>query len=308
MNAKPAADRLLDHQRAELNRAGLYRIWGLLLQITVAAIAAASVFADEHNQLLILAATGVLLLVAWFVVDQGYRRHRAAGDQARRLLLNINGLGETVGDLHVIESSFTASTDKLTAQSIDSYFASRAPAGYSRLGEMLDESAFFTGDLQRRSAQFLFSSLLILGGFTIAVGLLFGRRLGGDGLITVARVVLSFLVLVVSSDVLGAAFGHQEAHQAMEKIRGRLSGARQLNYPQGDVLQAMADYNAAVEGAFMPIAFLYAMRRRQLTQSWNTYKSETGLGRAGVTPTPAIGTGASAARKVARRNARFDPS
>lgn len=280
MTGRNVADRILDHQRAELGRAALFRTLSLALQVLVAVVAAVSVFVDDHSQLLWLAIAGVLLLSAWFVIDFFYRRHRGAGDQARRLLLVINGLGEAVGEIHLIESGFTASLKRLPPQSIDGYFASRAPPGFARLGEMLDESAFFTADLQRLSGQLMVLSLLAVGALVVVLGLSLGPMLNGDGQVTAVRVVLSFLVLVVSSDVLGAAFGHLEANRAMEEIRLRLSAARRLSYPRGDVLQAMADYNAAVEGALQPLGFLYELRRDELDSSWQIYKNETGLGSA----------------------------
>jgi len=278
MTDRKLADRLLDHQRAELGQSERFRTASLLLQFAVALAAAASVFVDDHNELLWLAIVGVFVLIAWFVTDYFYRRHRGAGDQARRLLLIMNGLGELVGDYNVIESSFTASLDNLSSQSVDTYFASRAPPSFARLGEMLDESAFFTADLQGLSGQVMILALLATAGLVVMLGLVFGPSLNADGQVAAARVILSFLVLVMSSDVLGAAFGHFEAHRAMEGIRLRLSAARRLNYPHGDVLQAMADYNAAVEGALQPLAFLYEARRKDLDQSWATYKQETGLG------------------------------
>ena len=183
-----------------------------------------------------------------------------------------------MGELHIIESSFTAPMEALPEQSIETYFASRAPAGSARLGEMLDESAFFTADLQRLSGQAMVLGLLAVGALVVVLGLTLGPKLSSDGQVAAARVVLSFLVLVVSSDVLGAAFGHLEAARAMEGIRLRLSAARRLHYPRGDVLQAMADYNAAVEGALQPLGFLYKARREELDRSWATYKAETGLG------------------------------
>lgn len=270
---------LLTHQRAELGRAEWFRGWSLTLQFLVALLAAASVFSDDGGHLLALAGVGVLVLAVWLVCDTYYRRHRAAGDQARRLLLIVHGLEEEVAGVAVIQAGFTASLAKLPAVGIEDYFATVAPAGAGRTAEMIDESAFFTADTQRRSGELM---LLVLFFALVAVGLAwfaFAPHLEGSVRVITARVLLAFAVFLLSSDVLGAAFAHLRAAMSMEAIRYRLSAARDRRYPQGDVLQAMADYNAAVEGAPLPLPGVYRRRQDDLNRSWADYKRLTGIGR-----------------------------
>lgn len=273
-----AVDVLLTHQRAELGRAEWFRGWSLALQFLVALLAAASVFSDDGAHLLALAGVGVLVLAVWLVCDTYYRRHRSAGDQARRLLLILHGFGEEVAELGVIQSGFTASVAKLGAVPIGDYFATVVPAGAGRVAEMIDESAFFTADTQRRSGELM---LLILFFALVAVGLAwfaFAPQVDGSVRVITARVLLAFAVFLLSSDVLGAAFAHLRAAASMDAIRYRLSAARARAYPQGDVLQAMADYNAAVEGAPLPLPGVYQRRQDDLNRGWADYKRLTGIG------------------------------
>jgi hypothetical protein len=273
-----AVDVLLTHQRAELGRAEWFRGWSLALQFLVALLAAASVFFNDGGHLLALAGVGVLVLAIWLVCDNYYRRHRGAGDQARRLLLIVHGFEEEVAELGVIQTAFTASVAKLSAMAIEEYFATVAPAGAGRAAEMIDESAFFTMDTQRRSGELM---LLVLFFALVTVGLAwfaFAPRLDGSVRVITARVLLAFAVFLLSSDVLGAAFAHLRAAASMEAIRYRLSAARARRYPQGDVLQAMADYNAAVEGPPLPLPGVYRRRQDDLNRSWADYKRLTGIG------------------------------
>lgn len=273
-----AVDQLLTHQRAELGRAEWFRGWSLALQFLVALLAAASVFSDDGGHLLALAGVGVLVLAVWLVCDGYYRRHRSAGDQARRLLLVVHGFEEDVAELGVIQSGFTASVAKLSHMPIGDYFATVAAAGPGRAAEMIDESAFFTADIQRRSGELM---LLVLFFTLVAVGLAwfaFAPQLDGSVRVITARVLLAFAVFLLSSDVLGAAFAHLRAAASMDAIRYRLSAARARRYLQGDVLQAMADYNAAVEGAPLPLPGVYRRRQHDLNRSWADYKQLTGIG------------------------------
>ena len=273
-----AVEPLLTHQRAELGRAEWLRGWSLALQFLVALLAAASVFFNDGGHLLAVGGVGVLVLAVWLVCDSYYRRHRGAGDQARRLILIAYGFEEAVSELGVIQAGFTASVVKLPSVPIGDYFATVAPAGAGRAAEMIEESAFFTADTQRRSGELM---LLVLFFAVVAVGLAwfaFAPQLDGSVRVITARVLLAFAVFLLSSDVLGAAFAHLRAAALMEAIRYCLSAARDRRYPQGDVLQAMADYNAAVEGAPLPLPGVYRFRKVDLERSWADYKRLTGIG------------------------------
>jgi len=269
---------ILSHQRAELRCAEIFRAWGLILQFLVALLAAASVFTNDGGHLLSFAGLGVLVVCTWLVLDMYYRQHRSSGDQARRLLLIVYGFDEVVSERNVIQTGFKASVAGLGVQSIQDYFATIAPAGASRVAEMVDESAFFTGAIQRRSGELMLLLLFIALIFIGALVFVFAPQVSGSIRVVIARVFLAFAVFLLSSDVLGAAFAHLRSAGSMESIRYRLSAARGRHYPQGDVLQAMADYNAAVEGAPLPLPGVYQRRQDELNRVWSEYKKHTGIG------------------------------
>lgn len=264
-------DRFLKHQRAELARADVLRVLTLILQMAIAVIAAQSVFQNDANAQLTLAVEAGVLVVAWLILTRLVRRHRAAGDRARRIVLLTSGLGVCPADAGVLMESFSASTAKLPALSIDSYFDTRAGPGFRRLAEMLDESAFYTGYLQRRSGELM--SFFLLATVFLAVGawVTAAQEMNADTMVVTARVFLAFLVFLLSSDVLGAAIGHFEAARAMTEIRLRLNAAAARNHPQSDMTLIVTDYNSAVESAPMILPMLYKAEAAALSRQWKAY-------------------------------------
>lgn len=278
MNSVEIINRMLCHQRAELRRAEIIRLIAIMQQIIVATVAAVSVFYNESAFLLGLAVLGGIATGIWFFADRYYRRHRAAGDQARRLVLVTSGLGENVADPSTFSENCGADIENMKPLKIEEYFATRAAPGMKRLSEMLDESSFFTGALQRKSGEILKVLVFIIFTLSVLIVLSIALRASGDGALSSARVFLAFLVFLLSSDVLGAAIGHHEAGAEMARIRLRLDAARARNYPTGDVLLLMSDYNAAVEAAPLILPKLYRFNSDRLNKDWSEYKEFTGIG------------------------------
>jgi hypothetical protein len=187
-------------------------------------------------------------------------------------------LGRDVSELSYILQAFDAPTTKLGTYEIGSYFATVEPPGMRRLAEMVEESAFFTVSLQRQSAYIMWAVLCIGSIGAFLVWLFFGAQLDENVRTAAIRVLIALAVFVLSSNLLGAAFAHSSAATTMDAIIWRISGARGREYPQGDVLQVMTDYNAAVEGAPLPLPFIYNRMLKNLTQRWDGHKRAVGIG------------------------------
>ena len=84
----------------------------------------------------------------------------------------------------------------------------------------------------------------------------------------------------MSSDVLGAYQEHKSAAKEIRDIRQRLSVADANGYPFPDVLLAMTDYNAAVEGAPESVPWLYDWYASDLDQRWKEYQADRAVVRA----------------------------
>ena len=266
-------DRLLTHQRAELNRAQRYQYLALASQLAVAVVAAVSVYSNDNGVLLHLAVMGFILAVVWFGLARKQRAHRSAGDQARRMVLLSSGLGEQFSAEQRLRlfDKFTVPTFALPIVREEAYFASRAAPGNRRLAEMIEESAYWTRELQHVSARILQFALGGVG-LLMTLGLWLGLpMLPTDSSISLARVLASFLVFMLSSDVVGAIVAHREAASSIGEILQRTETAAARGFPTPDVMLLMSDYNATVESAPFALPGLFKLHRSSLTQRWRAY-------------------------------------
>jgi hypothetical protein len=145
---------------------------------------------------------------------------------------------------------------------------------------MLEESALYSEHLQR------ISSYVMLGVLWFFLIVFFGIAFAATPFIEreaaflVLRVFLALIVFVMSSDVLGAYQEHKSAAKEIRDIRQRLSVADANGYPFPDVLLAMTDYNAAVEGAPESVPWLYDWYASDLDQRWKEYQADRAVVRA----------------------------
>lgn len=137
-------ERLLTYQRVELDRSRRFQDFALAAQLGVAVVAAISVYSDNNIVQLNFALVGFLLAALWLALAQKQRSHRAAGDQARRVILLASGLGERFSAeqrLRVFDG-FSVSIDGKPLVREEEHFASREAPGYRRLAELIEESAY----------------------------------------------------------------------------------------------------------------------------------------------------------------------
>lgn len=266
-------DRLLTHQRVELNRAQRYLNLAFTSQFGLALVAATSVYSNNNSTLLHLAIFGFVLAGVWFALARKQRAHRSAGDQARRVVLLASGLGEQFSAeqrLRIFDN-FSVSIEGVSLVRDEAYFASRAAPGYQRLAELVEESAYWTRDLQNSSATIL-QAALAFSAVLMAVALWLGvPMLPSDDSIALARVLIAILVFMLSSDVVGAILSHREAANTIGAILQRIETAAARGYPDGDVLLLMSDYNAAVESAPLALPGVFKLRHSRLTRRWRAY-------------------------------------
>lgn len=266
-------DRLLTHQRAEFDRAQVFQHLVLMSQFLVALTAALSVYSNDNATLLVFALVGFVLAGAWFALARRQRLHRSAGDQARRVVLIASGLGETFSPeqrLRIFDKFTVPIVGKHLVRE-EAYFASRVVPSYRRLAELIEESAYWTRDLQKASASALQWGLL--GVTVIIAGVLVTSTsaVSSEASLSMARVLIAFLVFLLSSDVIGAMVAHREAASAIDEILHRVETAAARGYPSADVLLIASDYNAAVESAPFALPGIYKLRRGTLARRWRAY-------------------------------------
>lgn len=266
-------DRMLTHQRAELDRAQRYQILSLTAQLCVAVVTAVSVYSDDNGAQLNFALLGFLFAGTWFALIRKQRAHRAVGDQARRIVLIASGLGE-----HFSAEQRLRIFDKFTVSVVDKplvreegYFASRAVPGYRRLAELIEESAYWTRDLQQASATALQWGLISIG-LLMSGALWMGLpSMSANSSVSLARVLVVLLVFLLTSDVIGTIFAHREASSIIGEILQRVEIAAARGYPPADVMLLMSDYNATVESAPFALPGIFRIRHATLTRRWRAY-------------------------------------
>ena len=271
---KFSVNRLLTHQRIELDKADHLRKWMMRIQLLVAVGAAISVYPNGGGALLVIALLGFTLLGIWLFLNQSQQKHRAAGDQARRAVLFMSGLNRrpSLEEQQRILKNFLLPISDATLSLEESRFASREFPSYKRLAELIEESAFWTGDLYHASAGrmsiLLWTSLLI--GFAVSViAIIYAPQ---DDLISLNRALIAVMVFFVSSDVLGLFFSYKQSAISLDEIFHRVELASLRGYLEADILLLASDYNAVIDNAPSPLPSLILSRSKKLGQRWSVYK------------------------------------
>jgi GrpB-like predicted nucleotidyltransferase (UPF0157 family) len=268
-----SVDQLLTHQRNELDIAQTLQMKMIAAQFAIALVAAISVYVAENRYLLYAAGVGLLLMLFWVHFNQGQQRHRTAGDQARRAILLISGLNKVppAGQKLRIKDGFEVPAAGLTTTREEEHFTSRESHGYKRLSEMIEESAYWTRDLQRFSAkimEFIFLALILcmITACGVAVTLT-----PSETMINLSRALVAILVFLISSDTLGLLFSYKNSAGTIDEIFKRVESVTARGYEEADTLLLMVDYNAAIEKAPPALPGVYGIRRVSLSQRWRAY-------------------------------------
>lgn len=266
-------ERLLTYQRVELDCSRRFQYFALIAQLGMAIVAAVSVYSDNNVIQLNFALVGFFLAACWLALAHKQRSHRAAGDQARRVILLASGLGKRFSaEQHLrVFDGFSVSIEGRPLVREEDHFASREAPGYRRLAELIEESAYWTRDLQRSSAAWIrnvLASAALLIVCALWTGLL---ALPTDASVSLARVLVAALVFLVSSDLLSSIFAYREAATGIGVILQRVETAAARDYPASDIMLLMSDYNAIVESAPFALPGVFRWRNTDLTRRWRNY-------------------------------------
>lgn len=271
---KFSINKLLTHQNLELDKADRYGRSMMWLQLSMALTAALSVYVDQGWLLLLIALMGFGFLAAWLVLSQSQQKHRAAGDQARRAVLFMSGLGKkpSLEEQQRILKEFILPLSGADWVLEERRFASREFPGYQRLAEIIEESAFWTGDLHRASAELmskiLWGSLLCSFAVSIAAIVLAPP----DNLIAFNRALIAVMLFFISSDMLGLYFAYKRSAASLYEIFHRVEISALRGYLDADILLLASDYNAVIENSPSPLNFFLKSRVDKLSLRWTIYK------------------------------------
>ncbi len=268
-----SVNRLLTHQRAELNRAENLQIAMIVAQLFIAIIAAVSVYSNDNKYLFAYAVVGFVLMLVWFYLNQGQSSHRSAGDQARRAVLVMSGLEmePSAGQQLRISDGFRVGIPRGVIRREEDHFATRETPGNKRLAEMIEESSYWTRDLQRTSSRVMAMLLFIFVASVLGVSGAAVASFESDSLISLSRVMIAIMVFVISSDALGLLLSYKTAASTIDEIFRRVEAVAVRGYGDSDVLLLMSDYNAAIERAPTTLPLVYRWSYTTLNRRWQAY-------------------------------------
>lgn len=279
-----SSDNLVGYLRAEFHKSGRIRVWLFFVQLFAAVPAAVSVVIPDHEKVLLygLAISAVVLLVAWWVLNEFYVSAKSAAQAARRGAVLLGGLNQPLSpsEIQSLRERFTVTSELARECEKSDYYATKEPPGPARLAEMVEESALYSEHLQRKSGHVMLGILLLFAVAFLVIALVSIPTIERDTGLVVARVILALMIFVLSADVLGAWRLHRVAAEEIRQIRNRLMVADCAGYPMPDVLLAFVDYNAAVEGCPESVPFVYKLYNEELEQRWIDYQTDRAAARA----------------------------
>lgn len=218
---------------------------------------------------------GLAEAIAWFLRRRNDHDF-VTGRRLRRLAIATHGFGiewqtEEPEDLHIMKLQGTEQ-----GVSAPDYYASKVPAGWLRVLENVQESAFFSWKLYQTSSGLILA--LVIAFFTAAAALcfmLYSHHDAQQGMALVAHVIL-----IVSSFAAGSGLVDQymrwkdaareckHAVAAADRLRNKQATMPDAAFQLG-VLTLYSDYAAATLGAPPPPSWLYLWKRKQLTDRYD---------------------------------------
>lgn len=262
--------RLTGYSRAEFEEAKRDQaLVGWLQMVTVAS----SVFAIFIPNAVVTYITSVLAIMgafAWNSVNARGGRKKATAERARRALMLTGGLGRQLSNKEIADilGEFTVSEEKAQKWVDNEYFAVSDPPGPVRFARMMQQSAFWSKELYRRSAQASWAQVTISAILTIGPLLALPLFPGTKFLTEIVQMVCVGLNLFVTRDLIGKALCYGEASHSLGLLDEKLEGVVAANPSEADVLAVFGDYNSVVECTPLISQGIYDKHNPVLERLW----------------------------------------
>ena len=248
------------------------------LSILIAFVGVSLIFTDGDNVAFALGAFALCIAILSAFLTNKLGNLRAFAERVRKATLLTKGLGSNLSgfERRKIRSDFPGSEKAVESRVDKGYYASEAQPGPKRLAEMLEESAFWSKHLLKKSAgkswlNFVLMSIVTVG---IVLGYLqFGREQDASSNLKVIQVIMAGLTLLISRDLIGQALAYSGSERAVTDILARLQvlKARDESEILEDLFLVLGDYNSAVESAPLFLPGLYRKYESELDELWKKY-------------------------------------
>lgn len=258
-------------QRAHFKRAEALDWLQLKVQMVSSVLALAALFVPAGKLEVVAFLAMAVSVASAFGILVRSKHHRSLAERTRRATLLVDGLGIQLSALEMLRLAAQSgmSEAELEAWQDPDYFATSRSPGVPRAAEMLMESAFFTVNLFRASADRLRNLLILFGVgltlcFLLSLGWMGERHLSGG-----LRVFCAMASSLVWFEFLGRWILYRDAITGIDEVMNRLEWLERSNYADpGDFQLAMVDYNSSVEAAPMVLHGIYDANCGRLNEEW----------------------------------------
>ena len=268
---KSQGEVLIALQRAHFDRAAALDWRQLQIQIVSSVLALAALFVPAGKLEVAAFLTMAVFVASAFGVLVRSKHHRTLAEKTRRATLLVDGLGIRLSPQEMLRLGAQGglSQAELEAWKDPGYFDSSRVPGVPRAAEMLFESAFWTVNLFRASADRLRNLLILFGVgltlcFLLSLGWMGERQLSGG-----LRVFCALASSLVWFEFLGRWILYRDAITGIDEVMSRLEWLEKSKYVDPDDFQlAMVDYNSAVEAAPMVFHGIRDANKDRLNELW----------------------------------------
>jgi membrane protein YdbS with pleckstrin-like domain len=267
-------DVLVSLQRFEFEKAAALDKTQLIIQLVISIFTVASQYLPKGLSPIAAVASLLLVVVTFFFLHHS-NRYRSIGEKARRATLLVDGLGLhlSIIELRRMAALSGQAPQELAKWNDAGYFDTTEPPGVPRAVSMLEESAFWSANLFRASAERM-QIWLVVSGLAMLVCLLLSlspavqtvfHAVGDPEKVRIFSSLASSLVFV---EVLLRVLRYRAAARETEEVLIRLGPLKGAADPRDDFYTALLDYNSAVEGAPMMAPGVWEANHEKLDAEW----------------------------------------
>ena len=272
MAAPTQHDALIAIQRSHFELASRWDVHQFRIQMVTSLLAVAALLVPPGRWDIVAAILPLVTAGAWFWFAMRCRTHRLLAEKARRATLLTNGLGVRLSAVEM-GRFYTLSSlgpEDLAKWNDPGYFATQEAPGVKRAAAMLEESAFWTVNLMRASADSVRNRLLVSSGLLLLCFLFLLGMAGHAVLPAGLRVFCAFASSIVWLELLQRWQLYNGAIHDIDEVLGRLESLKRWDSAtaEGDFLLALVDYNSAVESAPLLVDGVYDRLKSRIEAAW----------------------------------------
>lgn len=208
--------------------------------------------------------------LAIFLARKQSDAHYASGESVRRPAMLQNGLGIKLPPSQfakiMAKYGIPPEGERITPEN---YYDSREPVGPRRLLEITEESAFWTGQLSERMADFVNRLLFVVVGVLVIVGFIVVQAgwpaARGE---LVAKIMMATVTVWCTGDLLALHHKYDSLARIVQGVLGDCEAV--LSQPQSGIesLVVLGEYNCALATAPVIPGFIYNRNRQRLNLAW----------------------------------------